>query len=163
YRLPGAALYVTIEPCLMCAGVCVQARVARLVFGAADEKAGAGGSQARLLDGGPGHHEGGGTGGGPARGARGRRGEVFRVGRSGGWEVGRGTEVVVPGSTLNLVGGDEPPRGFESHPLPQLSGLRRPAGSVGGRRPRDGGRAHADRRTVQGRGARAAEGARLEI
>src|SRR5262249_34238854 len=34
YRLPGAVLYVTIEPCLMCAGACVHARVAELVFGA---------------------------------------------------------------------------------------------------------------------------------
>jgi tRNA(adenine34) deaminase len=33
YRLPGAILYVTVEPCLMCAGACVHARVAELVFG----------------------------------------------------------------------------------------------------------------------------------
>ena len=41
YRLPGTTLYVTIEPCLMCMGALVQARVARLVFGAPDPKAGA--------------------------------------------------------------------------------------------------------------------------
>lgn len=41
YRLPGASLYVTIEPCLMCVGAMVQARIRRLVFGAADPKAGA--------------------------------------------------------------------------------------------------------------------------
>jgi tRNA(adenine34) deaminase len=41
YRLAGAALYVTIEPCAMCAGAMVQARVARLVYGADDPKAGA--------------------------------------------------------------------------------------------------------------------------
>jgi tRNA(adenine34) deaminase len=41
YRLPGATLYVTIEPCLMCVGAIIQARVKRLVFGAADPKAGA--------------------------------------------------------------------------------------------------------------------------
>jgi tRNA(adenine34) deaminase len=41
YRLPGATLYVTIEPCLMCVGAAIQARVRRLVFGAADPKAGA--------------------------------------------------------------------------------------------------------------------------
>ncbi len=41
YRLPGTTLYVTIEPCLMCLGALLQARVARLVFGAADPKAGA--------------------------------------------------------------------------------------------------------------------------
>lgn len=44
YRLTGAALYVTIEPCVMCIGAMVHARVARLCFGAADEKAGAVGS-----------------------------------------------------------------------------------------------------------------------
>lgn len=40
YRLPGATLYVTLEPCLMCVGAAVTARVGRLVFGAADPKAG---------------------------------------------------------------------------------------------------------------------------
>ncbi len=40
YRLPGATLYVTIEPCLMCVGAAIQARLKRLVFGAADPKAG---------------------------------------------------------------------------------------------------------------------------
>lgn len=40
YRLPGATLYVTLEPCLMCVGAAVAARVERLVFGAADPKAG---------------------------------------------------------------------------------------------------------------------------
>ena len=41
YRLPGATLYVTIEPCTMCVGAMVHARIARLVFGAAEPKAGA--------------------------------------------------------------------------------------------------------------------------
>jgi len=41
YRLPGVSLYVTMEPCLMCVGAMIQARVQRLVFGAADPKAGA--------------------------------------------------------------------------------------------------------------------------
>ncbi len=41
YRLPGTTLYVTLEPCLMCAGALVHARVARLVFGASDPKRGA--------------------------------------------------------------------------------------------------------------------------
>ena len=41
YRLPNMTLYVTLEPCLMCAGAILQARLARLVFGAADPKAGA--------------------------------------------------------------------------------------------------------------------------
>lgn len=40
YRLAGATLYVTIEPCVMCAGALVHARVSRLVYGADDPKAG---------------------------------------------------------------------------------------------------------------------------
>lgn len=44
YRLTGATLYVTLEPCLMCAGAIIQSRVSRLVFGAFDSKAGAMGS-----------------------------------------------------------------------------------------------------------------------
>ncbi len=40
YRLPGATLYVTIEPCTMCFGAMVHARVARLVYGAAEPRAG---------------------------------------------------------------------------------------------------------------------------
>ena len=44
YRLAGATLYVTIEPCVMCVGAIVTARIARLVYGARDEKAGALGS-----------------------------------------------------------------------------------------------------------------------
>jgi tRNA(adenine34) deaminase len=41
YRLTGVTLYVTIEPCLMCAGAMVHARIARLVYGAPEPKAGA--------------------------------------------------------------------------------------------------------------------------
>ena len=44
YRLNGATIYVTLEPCAMCVGAMIQARIARLVFGAYDEKAGAAGS-----------------------------------------------------------------------------------------------------------------------
>ncbi|MBE3590910.1 MAG: tRNA adenosine(34) deaminase TadA [Firmicutes bacterium] len=44
WRLEGATIYVTLEPCAMCAGALVLARVRRLVFGAADPKAGAAGS-----------------------------------------------------------------------------------------------------------------------
>ena len=44
YRMEGATLVVTIEPCLMCIGAAVHARVARLVFGAPDPKSGAAGS-----------------------------------------------------------------------------------------------------------------------
>jgi tRNA(adenine34) deaminase len=44
YRLPGCTLYVTLEPCAMCAGTMIHARIDRLVFAAADPKAGAAGS-----------------------------------------------------------------------------------------------------------------------
>ena len=44
YRLPGSTLYVTLEPCAMCAGAMVHARVERLVYAAADPRAGAAGS-----------------------------------------------------------------------------------------------------------------------
>jgi len=44
YRLPGTTVYVTLEPCPMCAAALVHARVERLVFGAADPKTGAAGS-----------------------------------------------------------------------------------------------------------------------
>src|SRR5947199_10041940 len=50
YRLTGAALYATVEPCAMGSGAALQARVARLVVGASDPKAGAGGSLDRLHD-----------------------------------------------------------------------------------------------------------------
>ena len=50
YRLTGATLYVTVEPCPMCCGTALHARLARLVYGAADPKAGAVESLHRLLD-----------------------------------------------------------------------------------------------------------------
>ena len=50
YRLPGATLYVTLEPCVMCVGAITQARVGRVVFGAYDAKAGALGSVEDLSD-----------------------------------------------------------------------------------------------------------------
>jgi tRNA(adenine34) deaminase len=50
YRLGGATLYVTLEPCPMCAAAIVHARVARLVFGAWDPRQGAAGSAFNLVD-----------------------------------------------------------------------------------------------------------------
>ena len=44
YRFPGAELYVTLEPCVMCAGAIVHARLARVIYGAKDPKTGAAGS-----------------------------------------------------------------------------------------------------------------------
>ena len=50
YRLPEAVVYSTIEPCVMCAGALIQARVKRLVYGARDERAGAVESHFRVCD-----------------------------------------------------------------------------------------------------------------
>jgi tRNA(adenine34) deaminase len=50
YRLSDAVLYVTLEPCAMCAGAMVHARIARVVYGAADPKSGAAGSVFNLLE-----------------------------------------------------------------------------------------------------------------
>jgi tRNA(adenine34) deaminase len=50
YRLPGTTLYVTLEPCTMCAGALVHARIERLVYGTTEPKAGAIASQSQLLD-----------------------------------------------------------------------------------------------------------------
>lgn len=50
YRLVGCTLYVTLEPCAMCAGAIQHARIARLVFGAHDNKTGACGSVINLMD-----------------------------------------------------------------------------------------------------------------
>lgn len=50
YRLPGAQLFVTLEPCLMCAGACLHARIETLVFGARDPKTGAVRSVFQVLD-----------------------------------------------------------------------------------------------------------------
>ncbi|HWD85259.1 MAG TPA: tRNA adenosine(34) deaminase TadA [Solirubrobacteraceae bacterium] len=50
WRVLGAIMYVTLEPCSMCAGALVLARIRRVVFGATDHKAGAAGSVVNLLD-----------------------------------------------------------------------------------------------------------------
>jgi tRNA(adenine34) deaminase len=50
YRLPEAVVYSTIEPCAMCAGALIQARVRRLVYGATDERAGAVESRFHICD-----------------------------------------------------------------------------------------------------------------
>lgn len=50
YRLPGAALYVTVEPCLMCLGAAIHARVSTVVYGASEPRAGAVESSQRVWD-----------------------------------------------------------------------------------------------------------------
>lgn len=50
YRLPGATLYVTLEPCAMCSGALIHARLARVVFGAFDARTGAAGSRLDVLN-----------------------------------------------------------------------------------------------------------------
>ncbi|MBX3649269.1 MAG: tRNA adenosine(34) deaminase TadA [Rhodocyclaceae bacterium] len=50
YRLPGCELFVTLEPCAMCSGAIIHARIARMVFGARDPKTGACGSIINLFD-----------------------------------------------------------------------------------------------------------------
>lgn len=50
YRLPGCDLYVTLEPCVMCAGAIMHARIQRVIFGANDPKTGACGSVINLFD-----------------------------------------------------------------------------------------------------------------
>src|SRR3990167_4040132 len=56
YRLPHSTLYVTLEPCVMCAGAIIQARFARVVFATRDLKTGAAGSVYNLLQGYPLNH-----------------------------------------------------------------------------------------------------------
>ena len=49
HRLPGARMYVTVEPCAMCAGAVIQSRLDTVIFGATDSKAGAAGSVLNVL------------------------------------------------------------------------------------------------------------------
>ena len=49
YRIPGSTLYVTLEPCVMCSGAILHARIGRVVYGAADPKTGACGSVVNLF------------------------------------------------------------------------------------------------------------------
>ncbi len=50
HRIPGSTLYVTVEPCLMCVGAIIQARIARVVYGTADERYGAVESMIRAFE-----------------------------------------------------------------------------------------------------------------
>src|SRR5262249_61486267 len=79
YRLPGAVLYVTVEPCPMCCGAALQARLARVVYGAPDPKASAARSLYRLLEDSRLNHETPVTGGGGRAGGAGLLPEFFRA------------------------------------------------------------------------------------
>lgn len=57
YRLTNAALYVTLEPCIMCAGAILHARIARVIYAARDDKSGAAGSALNLLEAPFSHHK----------------------------------------------------------------------------------------------------------
>ena len=89
YRLPGATLYATVEPCLMCVGACFHARLAHLVFGAVDDKAGAVVTCARLLDDPRWNHRVRVTGGVLAEEAGRLVQEFFRTRRTEGYRSGR--------------------------------------------------------------------------
>ena len=103
YRIPNATLVVTIEPCLMCMGAIINARLSRLVFGAHDPKWGAAGSlydvaaDERLnhrIEVIPGIME---------KECGGLMQDFFRVRRGKDKRIRRGTEVVVTGSTRNRL------------------------------------------------------------
>jgi tRNA(adenine34) deaminase len=89
YRLSGATVYATVEPCAMCAGALIQARVAHLVFGALDDKAGAVTGRVRLLETGDWPHRVTVTGGVLAEEARELMQAFFRRRRVEGYRSGR--------------------------------------------------------------------------
>ena len=81
YRLPGASLYATVEPCVMCCGAILSARIERVIFGVADPKAGAAVSLYRLLEDGRLNHAARVTGGVLAEECAALLKEFFRVRR----------------------------------------------------------------------------------
>jgi tRNA(adenine34) deaminase len=82
YRLPGAVLYATVEPCVMCCGAALHARLARVVYGAPDPKAGAARTLYRLLDDPRMNHEASVTGGVRSAECAALLAEFFRARRS---------------------------------------------------------------------------------
>jgi tRNA(adenine34) deaminase len=84
YRLPGAVLYATVEPCAMCCGAALHARLTRVVFGAADPRGGAARTLYRLLDDPRMNHEASVTGGVRSAECAALLGEFFRARRSAG-------------------------------------------------------------------------------
>ena len=82
YRAVETTLYVTLEPCPMCAGMLVHSRIKRIVFGAFDEKTGAGGSVFNLLDNARLNHQISITGGVLAEECAGRLSDFFKLRRA---------------------------------------------------------------------------------
>lgn len=109
YRFPEATLYVTLEPCVMCAGALLHARVARLVYGAPDPRGGGVESVYRLLDDPRLNHRVKVVSGVRAEESQALLQEFFLARRQApdscglGWASGRGTEVDVTGPTRNRV------------------------------------------------------------
>lgn len=93
YRLPGTVLYVTLEPCPMCAAALVFARVRRVVFGASDPRIGAAGTVFQLLANGHMNHRIEFTGGVRADEAAGLLRRFFRARRGPGTGTNAGPEV----------------------------------------------------------------------
>ena len=100
YRLLDTTLYVTVEPCVMCAGAVLQARIKRLVFGVADPKGGAFGSLYNMAEDTRLNHRIEVFSGVSGSECRSLLQEFFRLKR-----IGRGTEVAVTGSTRNRLRG----------------------------------------------------------
>ena len=119
WRLPGTTLYVTLEPCAMCAGAIVLARIPEVVFGAPDPKAGAAGSVLDVLAEPALNHRPKVTGG--VLGGRVRRPAHRLLLRAALSAIPLAVPERCPSglrsATGNRVGGVNPPRGFESHPL----------------------------------------------
>ncbi len=105
YRLPGTIIYVTLEPCAMCVGALLHARVGRLVFGASDLKTGAAGGIVDLTRAPVLHHYMEVVSGVRAGESKELLQRFFRERRRPRSEVmeGRGTEVAVTGSTRNRL------------------------------------------------------------
>jgi tRNA(adenine34) deaminase len=95
YRLPGAVLYATVEPCAMCCGAALHARLARVVYGAPDPRGGAARTLYRLLDDARMNHQASVTGGVRSAECAALLGEFFRARRSAG---GRET----PGGAVSM-------------------------------------------------------------
>ena len=103
YRIEGATLVVTLEPCLMCMGAALNARIARLVFGAFDPKSGAAGSIYNLAADEHLNHRIDVTGGIMEAQCGKLIQDFFRLRRQKNGRARRGTEVVITGSTRNRL------------------------------------------------------------